>query len=149
MISARVQLRVTAVIYALFGIACLIWIAIAPTLVSSLSRETSNQAPSAIPFVATWAIACFVLSGLSLCFLMLDRSWRIRAIVGSLLLSLVAIWAVARFSAEVAPVYWSLGERGLLAIKLGTWWGIALAYSLCSFLLWKQLRASNNRWRGP
>jgi len=153
--SARVQLRIVALLYAMFGAVYLCWIAvvwsIAPSTPSgSLADQFVSRLASAIPFVAAGAFVCLVLSGLSLCFLKLGWSWRIATIAGSSLLSLNLLWSAARHSADVAPIYLALEppDHVHLAIDLGFWWGLTSLYLICSLLLWRQLRASYNRWRG-
>jgi hypothetical protein len=156
MVSARVQLRVVAALYASFGAVCLLWIAMVWTAASSaplasLTHQVADRCASAIPSVAARAIGSFVLSALSLRLLMLSRSWRMATTVGSVLFSLLIVLAAARVSAVDIPVYLAMEREDypVLAIVLGLWWGLALVYSVCSYLLWRQLRASNNRWRGP
>jgi hypothetical protein len=156
MVSARVQLRVVAGLYASFGAVCLLWIAMVWTTASSapsasLTHQVAERYASAIPSVAARAIGSFVLSVLSLRLLMLTRSWRMATAVGSVLFSLLIVLSAARVSAVDIPVYLAMEREdySVLAIVLGLWWGLALVYSVCSYLLWRQLRASNNRWRGP
>jgi hypothetical protein len=158
MVSARVQLRVVAAIYALFGVAFLLWIAIVGIMASTSTptspmHELDERAASAIPSVAMSAVECLALSGLALCFLKLGRLWRVATIAGSSLLSLLVIWNAVRVSAADIPEYLAWRQQGgptyPLVVMLATWWGIALVYSACSLLLWRHVWASKNRWRGP
>ena len=146
MISAKVLVRVVAVIYALFCIVCLafVWAIASSTSAAHIPRKPFIGAASAIPGISMWAIGCFVLSVLSLRFLKLGRAWRITTLAGSLLMSLRVIWVSASLSAESAPFYMALGQEGRvpLAILLGTYSSLALVFSICPLLLWSQLRAS-------
>jgi hypothetical protein len=156
MISARtrIQLRFVALLYAMFGTVYLCWIAVVwsytpSTSSASLVDQAFARYALGIPFVAAGAVVCFVLSGLSLNFLRLGWSWRIGTIAGSSLLSLNFLWGAVRHSADVAPKYLARvpPDHIHLAIDLGSYWGLTLLYSICSFLLWRQLRTSNHRGR--
>jgi hypothetical protein len=155
MVSARVQLRVVAALCALFGAAYLLWIATVWMMTSSspptsVMHEVAERYASAIPSVAAWATGSFVLASLSARLLTLSRSWQLATTAGSLLFTILIVQAAARVSAIDIPLYSGLGQGySALAILLGLWWGLALVSSSCSHVLWRQVRASNNRWRGP
>jgi hypothetical protein len=157
MVNARVQLRFVALLYAMLGAAwvfCVVVVLTAAPSSDSLMQQIHARWASAVPFVATGAIVCLLLSGLSLWFLKLGWPWRVATIAGSLLLSLNFVGTAARHSADVAPIYLAEDppDHVHLAIDLGLYWGLTLTYSICSLLLWGQLRASNNRLersRGP
>jgi hypothetical protein len=152
MVTERVQFRVVAAVYALFGAAFLLWIVTVRTMASfgpaaSLTRHVAERSASTIPRVTALAIACIVLSGLSLRFVASNRWWQIATTAGSVLFSLLLLLAGARTSFTNVPAY--LGAGGgysALAILLGVWWSPPLISSFCSYLLWRQLRASNNRF---
>jgi hypothetical protein len=150
MVNARVQLCFVALLYAMLGAACVFYVVVVLTAASSsdsLAQQVHAHLASAVPFIATRAIVCLLLSGLSLWFLKLGWPWRVATIAGSLLLSLNFAGTAARHSADVAPIYLALDppDHVHLAIDLGLYWGLTLTYSICPFLLWRQLRASNNR----
>src|SRR5262249_27733810 len=147
-------LRVVAGVYALFGIACLLWIAIAWRMASATSLPLTDQArefwASGIPSMAVRAVGSFVLSGLSARLLTLRRLWQLVAAVGSLLFAIPIVVGGLRAAAFEIQAYTDLGKGySYLAILLGTQLGLVLVSSLCSFVIWRQVRASNNRWRGP
>jgi hypothetical protein len=152
MVSARTQLRVVAAVYAVFGAPLvaligliLFWASITPPEL----RQYAESYTRAIPLMASLAIGYFALSGLSLRFLRLGLSWRIATIAVSVILSLLAIWRAARASAVDISVHLAMGRSYSALLLLGLWWGLALLYSVCSYLLWQQIRTSNNRSRGP
>jgi hypothetical protein len=146
MVGAQVKLRVVSVVYALFGVACVLVIAIAWAMGSAktqtpLTHHVAERAALSVPPAAVLATASFLLCGLSLRFLILTRPWQMVAVAGSILFSLMTVMAAARNSAMYAPLY--LGREGgypMLATALAIWWGLALVYSMCSYLVWKQLR---------
>lgn len=104
-------------------------------------REYAHHIAKSFALAVVTAICYFALSGLSLRFLALSRSWRIVTISGSLLISLSQIAISVRDTVIVAPVYLNLGPQayGNLAVELVVFWGRASVFSLCSYLLWKQL----------
>jgi hypothetical protein len=135
--------------YVFVAILKVIWIVAMRTTASqaqsgSLAHEVAHRAAQSFPLAAAAAIGLCVLSGLSFRFLALSRSWRIAAIVTSLLVSLSQIANSARDTLLVTPAYLDLGPQAYsaLAVALGMYWGLAVAFSLCSYLLWKQFRAS-------
>ena len=147
MISARAQLRIVAIFYAAITVLGLVgFAAIITTGASmpsgSIMREHAQHAAKAFPLAAVTAILYLVLSGLSFRFRVLSRSWRIAAIAGSLLVSLSQIATSARDTLIVTPILLDPADYGTLAVELGIFWGRALAFSLCTYLLWRQLRVS-------
>ena len=113
MVNAQVQLRFVALLYAMFApriSAGSAWSGRLPRPPRrrTLADQVATRWASAIPDVATRAIECLLLSGLSLFFLKLGRSLRIVTVAGSLLLSFLIAWTAARHSAEVAPLYLAL-----------------------------------------
>jgi hypothetical protein len=78
-------------------------------------------------------------------------SWRIKIAAGSLLLSLSKGTSAAHNTLVVTPESLSREPRTYryLAVELGMYRGIALAYSFCSYLLWQHFRASNQRSERP
>jgi hypothetical protein len=147
MISTRVLLRIVALFYVVVGIVKVIVIftmrtSASQTQAGSLAHHVAVRAAQRFSLTAATAIGLFVLSGLALRFLVLSRSWRIAAIAVSLLFSLSQIANAARQTLVVVPKYVTLGpdNYGYLAVELSLFWGWAIAYSLCSYVLWKQLR---------
>jgi len=142
MVSAKVQLRVVAALYALLGIVIVSGIVIVWTVFS-----TKPEPASAIPSQAAKVVGSFALSVLSLRLLTLSRSWRIATALGSLLVSVLIVLAAARVSGAEIPVYFAVGPESPsdMAVALGIWWGLALVYSMCSYVVWRQARASNHR----
>jgi hypothetical protein len=68
MISARIQLRFVALLYAMFGAVYLCWIAVVwsytpSTPSASLADQAFARYALGIPIVAAGAIVCLVLSG--------------------------------------------------------------------------------------
>ena len=61
------------------------------------------------------------------------------------------VTSAAHNTLVVTPEYLSREPRTYryLAVELGKYRGIALAYSLCSYLLWQHFRASNQRLERP
>jgi hypothetical protein len=153
MINARVQLRFVALFYAMLGAASVFYIVAFLAIASSASvaQKIHAHLASAVPFVATQAIVCLLLCGLSLWFLKLGSRLRVATIAGSLFLSLNFAGSAAIHSADVAPIYLAREppDHVHLAIDLGLYWGLTLTYSICSFLLWRQLRASSVTLSSP
>jgi hypothetical protein len=152
MISTSAQLRIVAFFYAAVGVLLLLWLTTIRTLGSSApagsrTHEYALHPANVFPLVALTVICYFALSGLSLRFLALSRPWRIATIAGSLFASCLQIANSARETLIVTPIYLKLGpdNYGFMAVELAMFWGRALAFALCSYLLWKRLRASNNR----
>ena len=152
MISTRVLLRIVALFYLVvaalkvFAMVTMRMMAL-QTESGSLVHDVALRAAEAFPLNATIVVGLCVLSGLSLRFLTLPLSWRIAAIVVSLFVSLLEIATAAQSTLIVTPTFLKLGpdHYGDFAFELAVLWGWALAYSLCSYLLWRQLRASNDR----
>jgi Sec-independent protein secretion pathway component TatC len=88
---------------------------------------------------------------LSLGFPRLTRPWRIVAIGVSLGASISYIVGAMQGTAATVPRYPVLEPTDYvhLAIVLALYWGFALILPLCSYLLWRQVRASNNLSRRP
>jgi hypothetical protein len=152
MTSTRVLLRIVALFYLVAAALKVIVMVTMRTMASqaqsgSLAHYAALRAARSFPLTAATAVGLFALSVLALRFLVLSRSWRIAAIAVSLFISLLEIANATRKTLIVAPTYLKLGadSYGYLAVELALFWGWALAYSLCSYLLWKQLRASSNR----
>lgn len=152
MISTRVLLRIVALFYvvvAVLKVSVMVTMRMmaSQTQSGSLAHYAALRAAQSFPLTVATAVGLFVLSGLSLRFLTLSRSWRIAAIAVSLFISLLEIANAARKTLIVTPTFLKLGpdSYGYLAVELAVFWGWALAYSLCSYLLWRQLLASNNR----
>jgi hypothetical protein len=145
--SAQTELRATAFSYALLGALFFAFgvMLIAFSWTGSWSRlwdAVGADCSSVASFGAT-AILLWVLAALSLRFLALNRIWQLATFAASLLIALWNIGGAVRqtlhpFVVSYVPG-WSL---------VGAKWLLALAYSICSYSLWKH-RASNNRWRGP
>jgi len=153
MISTRAQLRIVAFFYAAVVALVLGWFTLMRTAAPSASPgsipyELAQRAANALPLVAVTAIFYLALSCLSLRFLALSRSWQVATIAGSLLASLSQVSISVRDTLIVTPKYLNLGLHayGYLAVELGVFWGRASAFVLCSYLLWKQMRDSNNRF---
>jgi hypothetical protein len=152
MASTRVLLRIASLFYLVVAVLKVIVMVTMRTMASqtqsgSLPHHVALRAAQHFPLTAAIAVGLIVLSGLSLRFLTLSRPWRIAAIAVSLFFSLSQIANAARVTLIVTPMYLNFGpdNYGYLAAELAMPWGWALAYSLCSYLLWKQLRVSNNR----
>jgi hypothetical protein len=136
---ARYHLRAVAFSYGLLGILAL---ACAVTLIS-LNRHlgtvggiSAEATPLAI-YVGAGITFC-ALAWLSLRYPVLTPGWAILTLALSVLLSLCGLGCTLKVS---------LTGWGTL---LGTvvWWALALTCSVCSYLLWGQRRASNNRSKG-
>lgn len=152
MTSTRAQLRIVAFFYAAVGILVLGWFVVMRTAFTSAPSgstlyEYAHHAAATFLWVVVSAICYLALSGLSLRFPALSPSWRIVTIAASLLVSLSQIARSVRDTLIVTPIYLHLGPStyGDLAVELGVFWGRALPFSLCSYLLWKRLRDSNDR----
>jgi hypothetical protein len=72
-------------------------------------------------------------------------------LAGSLRLSLYKVTSAAHNTFVVTPEYLSREPRTYryLVVELRKYWGTALAYSICSYVLWQHFRASNQRLTRP
>lgn len=145
MITTRVQLRIVALFY--FAVAVLGVLAIVTTramasrtLPGSIGQELGLRAAYGVPSAAATAMGLLLLSGLSLRFMALSHAWRIVAIVGSLYFSLLNVAISARDTFIVTPILLGPSDYGTLAVELSVFWGRALPFLLCTYLLWKQLK---------
>lgn len=154
MINPRVQLGIVAVVYAVFGVfllfdaRMLISLAQSPSS-SPMARNLTRNV--SIPWVVAVAVGHLLLSGLSLGFPRLTRPWRIVAIGVSLGATISYIGGAMRGTAATVPRYLALEPTDYLhlAIVLLLYWGFALILCFRSYLLWRQVRASNNLSRRP
>ena len=152
MVSAVSQLRIVAIWYALLGALSSIGAFAAFSLFRhgayalygalSWPTDTSTLPNPATKSLLIWgstAVLSWVSFVLSLRYLPLSPRGQLAALVVSLLLALGCILEAANATfSDVSQVVW------------GVWWGIAGACSLCSLLLWRHRRASNNRvWTPP
>jgi hypothetical protein len=151
-ISTRIQLRLIALFY--FIVAALKVIAIVTIKMmasqassGSLAEYSALRASQGFFLTVATAAELFVLSGLSLQLPKLSRPTRIAAVALSLLISLSQIARATRETLVLFPMY-SKGDYEYLAVAMAVSWAWPLAYSLCSYLLWKQLENSNNRSSG-
>jgi hypothetical protein len=143
--SPRAQLRIVALFYAavlalgLFALATINSTG-ASTPSGLITQEPAKHAKDAIPLAAVTAFLYLGLSVLSFRFLALSRVWRIAAIAGSLGVSLSQAATSVRDTLIVTPTLLNLGpdSYGILAVELSVFWGRALAFSLCSYVLWRQ-----------
>jgi hypothetical protein len=134
-------LRAVAWFYALLGVlavACAVVIVGLSPYVGGGVRAQST--PLTIYIVL--AVTFWVLAWLSLRYLVLSSGWQAFAIAASILLALLGLSGAVQVTLTGRA---NLGWMALIPI----WWGLAFAFSLCSSVLWRQRRASNNRWRGP
>jgi len=140
MVSSVAQLRVVALWYALLGAICTVGAIVVFNIFWNHPRlwhELASPGSSLSIYIST-AVAFWVSTALSLRYFVLSHAGQIVTLVVSILLALCSILAAGRVTVT-SPM-----GLGLMA-----WWGLALACSLCSLLLWRNGRASNNRWRGP
>jgi hypothetical protein len=138
---ANYQLRVVASTYALLGMlalgcaaALVALLMLGPDVGDSISAETTPLAilgGSGVTFCA--------LAWLSLRYSVLTPAWATFTLAASTLLTL---WGF------IGAIRVTLTGWGTL-IGTFVWWGLAVVSSLGSYLLWRQWRASNNRWSGP
>jgi hypothetical protein len=135
---ANYQLRVVASTYALLGILALgcagALVVLGPYVGDSISAETT---PLAI-YVGCGVTFC-ALAWLSLRYSVLTLAWATLTLAASILLTLCGFIGAVK----VTLTGWGAFIGTLM------WWALAIVGSLGSFLLWRQWRASNNRWRGP
>ena len=136
--------------YAVFGVFLLFDAWIFYSLAESSSSIAKTLARNvSVPWMVMVAVGYLLLSGASLAFMRLTKPWRIVTIVLSLAASTTHIVGAARTTVAIVPVYLAHEPTDYLhlVIQLALYWGLALILCLCSYLLWKQLLASNNRWR--
>jgi hypothetical protein len=145
--SALTELRATAISYALLGALFFGFGAMLVTFTwsGSWARLWQDLAPDyqSVASFGALALAQWSLAALSLRFLTLGRGWQLLTIAASLLLALWNIGGAVRQTVHPVAVSY-VPVWSLVSAK----WLLALAYSICSYSLWKH-RASNNRWRGP
>jgi hypothetical protein len=111
--------RTAALWYVLLSIVYVWWLHLLP--------ETPN---GAVTTVAALAVANAVMAALAFWYLRLGRLLRVVTLIGSLIISLLAVVAVLAF------LLWHTPVSALLA----------LGYCLCTYYLWKiSSMASNNR----
>ena len=145
LIGALSQLRVVAISYALLGVllvACatmLVWFTWPAWAGPFLWHDLGGPTARAIAAYISLGVGFWVLAWMTLLYLALSAAWRGVTLGAS---ALVALWCI------VSAVEATLAGNDALG-WIATAWGLALAYSLCSYSLWKHRRASNNRWRGP
>jgi hypothetical protein len=137
--NALSQVRAVALWYALVGSFCSVGAVVTLSIFLSHSRTEFASLGVGLSIYTSAAVAFLVSAVLSLRFLVLSPAGRIAALVLSILLALSLILAAAGVTLA--------GWNGLGLII--TWWIVAGLCSLCSLLLWRHRRASNNRWRGP
>ena len=135
---ANYQLRVVASTYAVLGLlalACAVaLVVLGPYVGSRISAETT---PLAI--YVGGGVTFFALAWLSLRYSVLTPPWATFTLAASIFLALCGF---------ICAVKVTLTGWGAL-IGSFVWRGLALVCSLGSYLLWRQWRASNNRWSGP
>lgn len=99
-----------------------------------------------VPLQAAHIAIAFALSALSLRFLTLKRPWQVATAWGSLLLSALILYIAVRTTANELPNYWPIGPGGYpaLAFVATLWWAPVIAYSTCSYVLWRCLQRSSS-----
>ena len=152
MVRPVTQLRIVAVVYALLGVlatAALIVLmkSVWPGWTGGSSWEGFGRgAARAVAVSTSFAVVFWLLALLSFRYLALSRAWRSLALVSSLV---VLLWfilagiAVTFIGRGGAPGWRPVASQIVLA------WVVVSAVAGCSYLLWRNLRASNNRWSGP
>lgn len=152
MISTRTQLRLVALFYAAVTIPVLTWFEIMRTASSSaqsssITHEMATHAANAFPLGILAVVLYLALAVLAFRFMELRASWRIVTLAGSIVVTLLQIANSVRDSSIVIPAYMHLQPPtyGILAIELSVFWVRALAYALCSFVLWKTFQESKSR----
>jgi hypothetical protein len=141
MVSAVGQLRVVAIWYALLGAICSVG---AVVLLYVFWSQPSLWRASVSPATSLWiyiiaAMAFWLSAGLSFRYLILNSASQIAALAISVFLALCGIFGALKVTLT--------GWGALMGDVV--WWALALTCSLCSLVLWRQRRASNNRWREP
>jgi hypothetical protein len=152
MISALTQVRVAAAVYALLGLlataaAVVLIRSTWPLMSAALTpREFVRGAGIATSVSIGVAIAFWVMAALSLRYLALTQLSRSLTFWASFLITLYGTLEGIQVTfgpGSDAPGWTRQSSQIVLA------WVVALSFGVCSCLLWKQRRASNNRWRGP
>ena len=148
MISARIGLRIGAVIYGALGVLMLLWIAamwsMASTTASgSLAQAAAVRATREFPIAFVTAAGYLALSVLSFRLPLLSRPWQLATVIASVLVALLAIPGPVRESIFLIPQYSTIGYVHLTA-ALGIIWAPGLALALCLYLVWKSFRAPRN-----
>jgi hypothetical protein len=145
-ISARIQLRIVALFY--LAVAALGTIVTGAILISASHSQYQADSPAdyftrraseRFPSLVAGAVVLIVLSFWSFRLLTLSRPWRIIAVTLSSLSSLSHIVDATRNTLIVTPKMLPLTPDNYqyLVIELAVLWAIPLAFSLCSFVLWK------------
>jgi hypothetical protein len=149
--NARGQLGAVAFSYALLGA---LYCFFAASLIdfswtgswSQLWQDLGAYSANSVALFGGIALGHWILAGLSLRYLALDRTWRGLTLIASLLLALWNIGAAVRLTILGAAE--ALEFMPTPTVFAGKWL-FALAYAICSYLLWEHRGASNNRWSGP
>jgi small-conductance mechanosensitive channel len=123
------DLRAVACVYALLGLLCFIGAAALLNLTGDFLWSSA--------ILLSLALVFFALAWLSLRYLVYSRGWRASTLAACMLIVLLGVMVAGAVSL-------SGGGRGVSGL-----WCFVLLCAICSYLLWRQQRASNNRWRGP
>ncbi len=152
--SVRVRLWITALIYGAFGGVLVVWMGLMWKMAASSQsgplRDAAVNATQRFPLTAVMVLVYFSLAGLSFRFLAIPRPWRVVAFVASLLVGLNQLVGAARYTVFVIRSYSRL-DAGLgdyaapLAIMAGTAWTPVLLLCLCTWVLWRLLRAASSQ----
>lgn len=152
MIRPQTQLRLIALLYALFATLWLFYIGViwwlsqtSPS--ASLTAAAVAQQSAVIPVAGIQAIGAGVLSVLSLRFLKLSRSLQTATVIAALFLGLFLISSAVRISLAQLHLYRQPDPVWPLLVTLGVSWGLVVVFSLCACLLWRQLNAADGRVR--
>jgi hypothetical protein len=145
------RLRAVAFSYALIGVTFFAFAAMLVIFtwsgsVGRLWHDLRKDSDHSVPLFSGIALGHWVLAGLSLRYLNLDRLWRGVTIAGSLFLALWNIGGAMRLTIAGAPEALSfIPAPEVISVK----WLLALAYSICAYSLLRHWGASNHRWSGP
>jgi hypothetical protein len=139
MISPIGQVRFVAVWYALLGALCTLGAAVVIDVFLTHRQQEFGGLGIGLWIYISAGTAFWAAAVLSLRYLTLSAAIRNVALALSILLAFSLIFAAVGVTLS--------GWNGRRVISM--WWGVAAVCALCSFLLWKKRRASNNRWRGP
>ena len=149
--NALSQLRAVAFSYALLGVMFFVFAAMLVIFTwsgswSRLWHDIGNDSAGSLASFSGIAVGHWVLAGLSLRYLRLGRGWRGFTLAASIFLALWNIGGAVRLTI--------VGTANALSFMpaptvIGVKWLLALAYSACSYLLWKHRGLLTIGWSGP